>query len=79
MPRKMDLSLLDQMLDSGSEFEITPAEYERIIGKAMPETEDYFLYKSPVAKAARVKGFKIRLEDRQIIQRIIKFEKRDRL
>lgn len=76
MPRKLNLSLLEPMLDAGNEFELTPDEFERIIGKAMPETDDYLKYKSPVAKVAKKKGFKLRLEERTTVQRILVFEKR---
>lgn len=55
MPRKIDVSLLTQMLEAGGTFELTPAEYERIIGRALPLTDDYLRYKSPVAKAAKRK------------------------
>lgn len=78
MPRKLDLSLLLQMFESEEDFNISSSEYERIVGKAMPETEDYFLYKSPVAKAAREHGYKIRLENRRIVQKNIVFERREK-
>lgn len=75
MPRKIDVSLLTQMLEAGGTFELTPAEYERIIGRALPLTDDYLRYKSPVAKAAKKEGYRIRIEERPTIQRIIVFEK----
>lgn len=75
MPRKIDVSLLKPMLESGGTFELTPDEYERIVGRALPATDDYLKYKSPVAKAAREEGYRIRIEERSVIQRIIIFEK----
>lgn len=75
MPRKIDLSLLTQMLESGSSFELTPDEYERVVGRVLPSTDDYLKYKSPVSKVAKEKGFRIRIEKRPVIQRIIVFEK----
>lgn len=76
MPRKIDLSLLNPMLESGNRFELTPDEYERIIGRALPKTDDYLKFNSPVAKAAKEKGYRIHIEDRAVIQRVVVFEKR---
>lgn len=64
------------MLESGEIFELTPAEYERVVGRALPLTDDYLKYKSPVAKAAKKAGYRIRIDEKQVIQRIIVFEKR---
>lgn len=75
MPRKIDVSLLRPMLESGGTFELTPDEYERIIGRPLPATDEYLKYKSPVAKTAKEKGYRIRVEERSVIQRIIIFEK----
>ena len=75
MPRKIDVSLLTQMLESGETIELTPAEYERVVGRALPLTDDYLKYKSPVAKVAKKEGYRIRIEERPIFQRIIVFEK----
>ena len=76
MPRKIDLTLLQPMLDSGKDFELSPAEYERIIGRALPKTDDYLKYKSPVAKEAKEKGYRIHLVERVVMQRIVVFEKK---
>ena len=76
MPRKIDVSLLEPMLDSGESFELTPDEYERVVGWALPLTDDYLKYRSPVARAAKKAGYRIRIEEKQIVQRILVFEKR---
>ncbi len=78
MPRQLDLSMLEPMLDDRERFELTPAEYERIVGRALPKTDDYFIKRSKVAKVAKEKGYRIRIEYREIIQRTIIFEKRER-
>lgn len=75
MPRKIDVSLLKPMLESGETFVLTQDEYSRVIGRSMPITDDYLKYKSPVAKAAREEGYRIRIEEQQVIQRVIIFEK----
>ena len=75
MPSKIDVSLLKPMLESGRTFELTQDEYKRIIGRALPSTDDYLKYKSPVAKAAREEGYRIRVEERLIAHRILIFEK----
>ena len=75
MPRKIDVSLLKPMLESGTTFELTPDEYERIIGRTLPLTDDYLQYRSPVAKAAKKEGYRIRIEERPVIQRILIFER----
>ena len=75
MPRRIDVSMLAQMLKSGDSFELTPEEYKSVIGRTLPLTDDYLRYRSPVAKAAKEEGYRIRIEERPVIQRILVFEK----
>ena len=74
MPRKIDLSLLEPMLDAGNDFELSPSEYERIIGKAMPETESYLKYSSPVAQMAKDKGYRLFVEEKIAVQKTLVFK-----
>lgn len=75
MPRKIDLSLLEHMLDGGEDFELSPSDYEKVIGRAMPETDDYLKYGSPVAKKAKSKGYTLQIKDKIKVERTLVFVK----
>lgn len=76
MPQRIDLSLLEPMFNAGNDFELSQSEYERIIGKAMPETDSYLKYGSPVAKMAKDKGYMLQVEKKVAVQKTLVFRRK---
>lgn len=74
---KLNLSLLQQMLNGGESFNISSNEHERLMGREMPKTIRYLCNDSPVAKEAREHGFTVSVTTMQVNERIIHFEKRE--
>ena len=75
MPRKIDLSLLEHMLDGGENFELSPSDYEKVLGRTMPETDNYLKYDSPVAKKAKSMGYTLQIKDKIKVERTLVFVK----
>lgn len=73
---KLDLSAFETLLEQGNNFEVTEAQYENSVRKAMPKT-DYLKKKSPVAKLAKEYGYKIQIEER--IHRVMLFTKQKKV
>lgn len=70
MPRSLDLSLFEPLLEQGHNFEVTEEQYVNHVKKTMPQT-NYLKKSSPVAKLAREHGYKIQVEER--IHRVLIF------
>lgn len=71
---KLDLSALIPLLARGQPFQLTEAQYEEKIKRALPKT-DYLKRKSPVAKKAKEYGYIIQVEEQ--IHRVLIFTKKD--
>lgn len=74
---KLDLSPLDELFDSGEDFELTDIQYEQKIGKRMPKTMSAIKgSKAPLARKAKENGFVIVMVTSQpVIMRTVKFKK----
>lgn len=57
MSRVLDLSPLDDLFAKDEDFELTDAQYEEKIKKALPTNVNYIKRKSPLAQKAQDNGF----------------------
>ena len=70
---KLDLSLLEPYFQKGENFELTEAQYEEKVKKALPKTESYIRKTSPLAELATKSGYSIKVEER--VHRVLVFTK----
>lgn len=74
---KLDLSALDDLFSKGEDFELTAAQYEEKVGKALPKTASYIKgSNSPLARKAKENGYIIAsVTDKPVIMRTVIFRK----
>lgn len=75
MGKKLDFSELTALFETGKDFELTAAEYETKVGKALPKDKYYIKNVSPIAAEAKSKGYKVEVEEQPVILRKLIFKK----
>ncbi len=55
------------MFESGRDFELTEAQYEKKTGARLPKNSYYLCKKSALAKRADEKGYEIELVEKRVI------------
>lgn len=68
---KIDFSKLADLLESSTDFSLTEKQYEKFVGRKLPQNSTYLIRNSALAKFAASKGLSIRVQEK-----IITFEKR---
>ena len=72
MARKIELDELNDLFAANKDFELTDAQYEERIGKPLPQTKQAITGKNtPLGRKAAEYGFKIHVEERLMIQRVV--------
>lgn len=78
MTRKMELDELNDLFAANRDFELTDAQYEERVGKPLPQTKQAITGKNtPLGRKAAEYGFKIHVEERLMIQRVVICVKED--
>ena len=78
MARKLELNELNDLFAANRNFELTDAQYEERVGKPLPQTKQAITGKgTPLGRKAAEYGFKIHVEERLMIQRVVICIKRD--
>ena len=76
MGRKLDFSGLSDLFEAGKDFELTAAEYEVKVGKALPKGNNYIKHNSAIAAEAESKGYTIEVTEEAVILRKLIFKKK---
>ena len=75
MGRKLDFSGLSDLFGTGKDFELTAAEYEGMVGKPLPKSNNYIKSNSAIAVEAKSKGYIVEAADEPIVLRKLIFRK----
>ncbi len=74
MAKKMNLEELDDLFLKNKDFELTEEQYENRVGKSLPKSKQGITGKyTPLRRKADECGFKISVEERAVIQRVVVF------
>lgn len=75
MGQKLDFSELSDLFGSGKDFELTAAEYEEKVGRALPKRNSYIKNRSAIAAEAKSNGYKVEVAEEPVILRKLIFKK----
>lgn len=67
MAKHPKLEMLEKLFDSGKDFELTDAQYERKTGAPLPKNSHYLVTDSALARKAEEKGYKLELIEKRVI------------
>ena len=67
MSKKPNLKSLVNLFESGEDFELTDAQYEKKTGAPLPKGTYYILNKSASAKEAQKYGYELELIEKKVI------------
>ena len=70
MSKKPDLKPLVSLFESGKDFELTDAQYEKKTGAPLPKYKYYILNQSALAKEAQKYGYEL-----ELIEKTVTFKK----
>lgn len=67
MTKKPDLKPLISLFESGKDFELTDAQYEKKTGAPLPKAKNYILNKSALAREAQKYGYKLEVIEKKVL------------
>ena len=67
MSKKPNLTSLGNLFESGKDFELTDAQYEKKTGAPLPKHKYYILNQSALAKEAQKYGYELELIEKKVI------------
>ncbi len=76
MGKKLDFSELSDLFGTGKDFELTAAEYEAKVGRALPKRNDYIKTRSAIAKEAKSNGYIVEMTEEPVVLRKLIFKKK---
>ncbi len=67
MGKKPDLIQLENLFESGKDFELTDAQYEKKTGAPLPKDKNYILKRSALAKKAKEYNYSLEVIEKEVI------------
>ena len=67
MAKHPKLEALDTLFNSGKDFKLTDAEYERKTGVMLPKVKSYLVNQSALAKKAAKNGYRISVIEKTVL------------
>lgn len=80
MAQKMKLDELNDLFSRDINFELTDELYEERVGRSLPKSKQAITGKNtPLRRKADEHGFRIHVEERPVIQRVVIFTKEENI
>ena len=67
MSKKPKLENLNNLFESGKDFSLTDAQYEKKTGAMLPKNKKYILNNSALARKAKEYGYSLELIEKEVI------------
>ena len=67
MAKHPKLDALENLFNSGKDFELTDAQYEKKTGTPLPKRPYYLLNDSALARKSKEKGYQLTLVEKRVI------------